>query len=130
MTDPIIHLLSEGRALCPMPGIPKDWPDGHLFVSLAEPDPANCPECLRAKISGKSNREVMLFRFYHQMMGTHVHVRMFCGPITNRDSLGLSGRLVMRPEEWSSLKDVLKVPQEFTKVEIVDETPTRRYQKE
>lgn len=133
MTEPTIHLLSEGRSLCDMAGPPKDWPDGHLFVSLEEPDPANCPKCLQAKISGKTNKEVIVFRIYHQMMGSHVHVKVFAGTWDNRESLGLSGRLVMRPEEWAALRDVLKETEprrEYTKMEIVDETPTRRYQKE
>jgi hypothetical protein len=32
-----VHLLHEGRTLCGSPsGIPKDWPDGHRWMSIAE----------------------------------------------------------------------------------------------
>jgi len=32
----MIHLLHEGRALCGLAGIPRDWPDGHRWVSIAQ----------------------------------------------------------------------------------------------
>jgi hypothetical protein len=44
----LVHLLYDGRALCPLEGAPGDWPKGHAWVDLADDcDAATCPNCLK-----------------------------------------------------------------------------------
>ena len=44
-----IHVLKEGRALCGIPGQPKDWPPTHYWARLPDDrDRVNCPGCCRA----------------------------------------------------------------------------------
>ena len=43
-----IHVLHYGRALCPIAGIPRDWPLGHRWVTLACWQDATCTECRSA----------------------------------------------------------------------------------
>lgn len=42
-----VHILFEGRALCGLPGLPKDWPEGHVWIAFDDPrrDVATCPVC-------------------------------------------------------------------------------------
>ncbi len=42
-----VHILHAGYALCRFPGIPRDWPPGHKWVSILEKADATCPHCLR-----------------------------------------------------------------------------------
>lgn len=49
MTARIVHILEEGRARCGIPGLPKDWPEGHVWVAANEgeaPAEATCPWCV------------------------------------------------------------------------------------
>ena len=32
----IVHVLHHGVTLCSMPGVPRDWPAGNRFVTVAE----------------------------------------------------------------------------------------------
>lgn len=51
--SPRLHLLAEGRALCGLAGIPRDWAPGHFWVGADEPPieraSANCAACLAAQ---------------------------------------------------------------------------------
>ncbi len=52
---PVVHILKEGRSYCGMPGVPKDWPDNHLWLSFQDEANAahvNCPECIERRRSG------------------------------------------------------------------------------
>lgn len=42
----IVHILHHGRSLCGMPGVPRDWPTGNVWVSMLDRLNANCPSCL------------------------------------------------------------------------------------
>lgn len=45
----IIHILRHGATLCGITVMPKDWPEGHRWVSFEDPEgilQANCSECL------------------------------------------------------------------------------------
>jgi hypothetical protein len=33
---PAVHILWNGAALCSLPGMPKDWPPGHRWISLKD----------------------------------------------------------------------------------------------
>jgi hypothetical protein len=46
----IVHILKSGLPLCGFTrDVPRDWPDGHKFVSIMEDrSPANCTECIAA----------------------------------------------------------------------------------
>jgi len=44
----IVHVLRAGRPLCNMPGVPRDWPDEHRWVSENNARVANCPTCVAA----------------------------------------------------------------------------------
>jgi hypothetical protein len=33
---PAVHVLWNGRALCSIPGMPKDWPPGHRWISYKD----------------------------------------------------------------------------------------------
>lgn len=42
----VVHFLRCGFTLCGMPGLPKDWPDDHRFVSLEMDLPRiTCARC-------------------------------------------------------------------------------------
>ena len=43
-----VHILFHGRSLCNMPGVPREWPDGHKWVSTIQEEvgEANCGACL------------------------------------------------------------------------------------
>jgi hypothetical protein len=49
VSEPTVHILNGGWAYCGIPGLPVDWPPGHVWVSFVDPDVAraNCAECLR-----------------------------------------------------------------------------------
>ncbi len=52
---PTVHILKEGKSYCDMPGVPGEWPDGHLYVSFQDQEnakEANCPGCLSRRDSG------------------------------------------------------------------------------
>ena len=45
----MIHILRHGWTLCGMTTVPKDWPEGHRWVSFEDPEnlpKANCLGCL------------------------------------------------------------------------------------
>lgn len=52
-----VHLLLAGRALCGMEGIPRDWPHGHVWMSVEDykadvpikHDHIMCTECEQAE---------------------------------------------------------------------------------
>lgn len=49
MPAPTVHLLKHGRSLCGMPGLPKDWPEGHVWVSVKDEELASevtCGKCV------------------------------------------------------------------------------------
>jgi len=43
----IVHILLEGAAFCGIPGVPREWPEGHRWVDLRGLRHANCEACLR-----------------------------------------------------------------------------------
>jgi hypothetical protein len=43
----VVHILYEGRALCGLPGIPREWPEGHRWVRKEERNRATCSGCKR-----------------------------------------------------------------------------------
>ncbi len=43
---PCVHVLHEGRALCGMPGLPRDWPAGHKWTRIDEIKDATCNVCI------------------------------------------------------------------------------------
>lgn len=46
----LIHVLRFGRALCPIEGVPSDWPEGHKWVGIQQHAQATCTCCAeRAK---------------------------------------------------------------------------------
>lgn len=36
MPLPTVHILWNGAALCPLRGLPKDWPSGHRWISFKD----------------------------------------------------------------------------------------------
>lgn len=42
-----IHILLHGFALCGLRGIPRDWADGHSWVSVYDARLATCGACLQ-----------------------------------------------------------------------------------
>lgn len=43
-----VHILKHGQSHCKMPGVPGEWPEGHIWISFQDPDiraAATCPEC-------------------------------------------------------------------------------------
>lgn len=45
---PDVHILHEGRALCGLAGVPRDWPKGERWTRLDERATATCDACLEA----------------------------------------------------------------------------------
>lgn len=42
-----VHILATGLPLCGFStGVPKNWPEGHKWVSITDPEDANCQKCL------------------------------------------------------------------------------------
>ena len=65
-----VHILHEGRSLCGLPGVPKDWPDGHTWVGRAERGKATCDACLggtKRRYSGPT--EGLHFRLQGEAVG-------------------------------------------------------------
>lgn len=48
MKKQVVHILVAGRALCGLPGIPRDWPDGHMWVHAEGVKQATCRSCKKA----------------------------------------------------------------------------------
>lgn len=48
MSDPVIvHVLAYGQPMCnTVTTLPKDWPEGHVWVPITDPTDATCQECL------------------------------------------------------------------------------------
>lgn len=46
-----VHILWLGRPYCGLPGVPGEWPDGHLWVDKDSRRDANCPGCLERACS-------------------------------------------------------------------------------
>ena len=42
-----VHILREGYALCGLPGIPREWPEGHRWVRVEERNRVTCSACKR-----------------------------------------------------------------------------------
>lgn len=42
----------------------------------------------------------MIFKYYYQVAGGHVHVKMFAG--RREEALGKAGEFVLRKEEWDA----------------------------
>jgi hypothetical protein len=57
----------------------------------------------------------MIFRFYHETLGGHVHIRLFAGK--KEGALGKCGDLTMRVEEFKEFKEelILQAQIEFVK---------------
>lgn len=43
--EQVIHVLDGGVSICGMPGLPKDWPEGHRWVRINEAHMASCEVC-------------------------------------------------------------------------------------
>lgn len=43
----IIHLLKYGVTACLLPGVPKDWPDNHKWVSEEDKEKVTCRACIQ-----------------------------------------------------------------------------------
>lgn len=54
---PWVHVLHGGWALCPLPGIPGEWPPGHRWVAVADAEKATCPHCLREMTEAAAKKE-------------------------------------------------------------------------
>ena len=59
----------------------------------------------------------MIIKLVSELMGSHVHSRVFVGE--QQGSLATSGELVLRMEEWVVLRDVLQVGALREGVEVV-----------
>lgn len=49
VAEVVVHILDRGRALCPLKGIPRDWPQGHKWLSIADIEAgveSNCKDCI------------------------------------------------------------------------------------
>lgn len=44
----MVHVLFHGVSLCNLPGVPRDWPRGHRWVTVACHDEATCSTCRTA----------------------------------------------------------------------------------
>lgn len=45
-----VHILQHGQSHCRMPGVPGEWPEGHIWLSFEDADlraAATCAECRR-----------------------------------------------------------------------------------
>jgi hypothetical protein len=40
-----VHVLSHGFSLCHLSGTPREWPEGHRWVSVEDGRRATCPTC-------------------------------------------------------------------------------------
>ncbi|TAL42824.1 MAG: hypothetical protein EPN91_07555 [Salinibacterium sp.] len=40
-----IHVLYYGHSLCALPGVPRDWPEGHKWTTIANAEHATCETC-------------------------------------------------------------------------------------
>jgi hypothetical protein len=47
--SPAVHILRGGSALCGIPGVPCEWPEGHRWTDEAKADVATCSGC-RGKV--------------------------------------------------------------------------------
>jgi len=48
--EAVVHVLRFGIVLCPakdglLKSVPRDWPEGHKWVSIVEADKATCESC-------------------------------------------------------------------------------------
>lgn len=43
-----LHILVAGRAICPIKGVPEEWPAGHGWVRIEQGSLATCDLCLAA----------------------------------------------------------------------------------
>jgi len=62
-----VHILSLGGALCGLPGVPGDWPKGHVWVSYLDTIGATCKPCVekwQAALASSdcSHREISIDR--------------------------------------------------------------------
>jgi hypothetical protein len=62
---PAVHILWNGAALCSLPGMPKDWPPGHRWISLKDvADGAETPadRCMKCWEKGPMIRDIEQLR--------------------------------------------------------------------
>lgn len=52
--EPKIHILFHGLALCGLPGIPAEWPDGDRWVSVDDKDKSTCEGCQTSVPAGSA----------------------------------------------------------------------------
>lgn len=47
-----VHILKHGQSHCRMPGVPGEWPAGHIWLGFQDQDiraAVTCPECRRVE---------------------------------------------------------------------------------
>lgn len=44
-TQPAVHVLVFGHAICGLPGLPGEWPAGSTWVGIDEKERATCAAC-------------------------------------------------------------------------------------
>jgi hypothetical protein len=49
MPDLVVHILMCGRALCGLPGVPRDWPSHHRWTGIDDIDHVTCTDCIAAR---------------------------------------------------------------------------------
>jgi ribosomal protein L37E len=54
-----IHFLKYGVTACLMPGVPKDWPENHKWVSEDDKDKVNCRACLLGMEHGDPTFQIL-----------------------------------------------------------------------
>lgn len=56
---PEVHILSCGAALCGLPGVPRDWPEGHQWVPFLDHQTrtgtATCDACIKVATKSLQN---------------------------------------------------------------------------
>jgi hypothetical protein len=58
MSD-IVHYFKFGVSACLLPGVPKDWPPNHKWVSDEDKEHVNCPACLQGMKYGDPTFEIL-----------------------------------------------------------------------
>jgi hypothetical protein len=54
-----IHYLKFGVTACLLPGVPKDWPPNHKWVSDDQVKEVNCPSCLKGMEYGDPTFQIL-----------------------------------------------------------------------
>jgi hypothetical protein len=58
MSD-IVHYFKFGVSACLLPGVPKDWPPNHKWVSDEDKEHVNCPACIQGMKYGDPTFEIL-----------------------------------------------------------------------